>query len=367
MTDLLRFGARPVHLFIFRRQSLTLRFASTGPGRDFEAGGQVYLGAQIERDAIKQTAERAKDKLKIRMAHLLDPAAPELPITQALGAWWRPHIPSDPIHVTCLATEHGATEPPRVEWSGWAIQPAYTDTQLEITCDPNSPHGEAVNQGAKWQRACFKTVYSTGPRGCNLPADGYRVPATLTGVAGEDLTAAEFADPLRTFVGGHVEWPDPLDPEVTLRRAIVAHSGTTITVADDAGDLAADDEVVAFTKGFWVHGEVAEDGVAGLTLTVPEFIGTEFTLLGGTLYWTRSDGLREERPIMAHDNATGAVTLLWGGAELADGLPVSALPNCPGTWAACAARRPDPELHYGGAIYKPVRDPIIQGVSMSWG
>ncbi|HIY72248.1 MAG TPA: DUF2163 domain-containing protein, partial [Candidatus Luteimonas excrementigallinarum] len=168
MPDLLRFGARPLHLFIFRRQHVTVRFASTGPGRDFVSGGHTYLGAQIERDAIKQTAERAKDRLKIRMAHLLDPAAPEYPITQALGGWWRPYIPSDPIHVTCLATEHGAVTPPRVEWSGWAIQPAYTDTELELTCDPNSPHGDAVNQGAKWQRACFKTVYSTGPRGCNL-------------------------------------------------------------------------------------------------------------------------------------------------------------------------------------------------------
>lgn len=289
MPDLLRFGARPLHLFIFRRQHVTVRFASTGPGRDFVSGGHTYLGAQIERDAIKQTAERAKDRLKIRMAHLLDPAAPEYPVTQALGSWWRPYIPSDPIHVTCLATEHGATAPPRVEWSGWAIQPAYTDTELELTCDPNSPHGDAVNQGAKWQRACFKTVYSTGPRGCNLDPDDFEV---LGAVDGEP---------------------------------------------------------------------------AGLTVTVPEFAGTAFSLLGGTFYWVRADGIREERPIMAHNNDTGAVTLLWGGADLADGLAVSALPNCPGTWAACAARRPDPELHYGGAIYKPVKDPILDGVSMSWG
>src|SRR5690606_62654 len=112
------------------------------------------------------------------------------------------------------------TAPPRVEWSGWAIQPAYTDTQLELTCDPNSPHGDAVNQGAKWQRACFKTGYSPGERGCNLPADGYRVPGTLTAVAGVELPADEFASPRRTFVGGYVEWPDPLDPAVTQRRAI---------------------------------------------------------------------------------------------------------------------------------------------------
>lgn len=364
-SDLRNWMDDTVHLFIFRRQGITLRYASST--RDVTVGDHTYLAAQIERDAIRQTPERAKDTLKIRMAYLLSPSADEYPVTQALGDWWRPYIPSDSITVMCLSYRPDGIEPPSVEWMGLAVQPAYTDTQLELSCDPNPPHGDAANQGPKWQRACFKTVYSTGIRGCNLPPDGYPVPATLTAVAGVDLTAAEFADPLRTFVGGHVEWPDAVDPEVTHRRAIVAHSGTTITVADDAGDLAPDDTVTAYTRGFWVYGEIAEGGVDGLTLTVPEFIGTEYSLNGGTLYWDRGDGIREERPIMAHNNATGAVGILWSGAGLADGLPVAALPNCPGTWAACAARRPDPQLHYGGAIYKPVRDPITEGVSMSWG
>jgi hypothetical protein len=70
---------------------------------------------------------------------------------------------------------------------------------------------------------------------------------------------------------------------------------------------------------------------------------------------------------MAHDNATGAIQILWGGEDLAVALAAIAVPNCPGTWAACAARRPDPENHYGGSVYKPVRDPIVDGVSMSWG
>lgn len=356
-----------LHLFIFRRQGVTLRYASAD--RDIVIGEHTYKAAQIERDAIRQTAERAKDKLKIRVAYLLTPVEPDegWPSTQELGDWWRPYIPSDSITVVCLSHKPGGIEPPSVEWMGWAVSPAFGDVQLELGCDPNPPHGGAANQGGKCQVACFKAVYSTGDRGCNLPADGYPVPATLTAVVGEDLTAAEFADPLRTFVGGYVEWVDALDPETTHRRAIVAHSGTTITVADDAGDLAPDAEVIATTAGFWVHGEIAEDGIDSLTLTVPEFIDTEFGLAGGTLYWMRSNGIREERPIMAHNNATGAVTILWAGEGLEVGATVSVLPNCPGTWAACTARRPDPQLHYGGAIYKPARDPISQGVSMSWG
>ncbi|MDH7453589.1 DUF2163 domain-containing protein [Luteimonas composti] len=352
----------PVHLFIIRRQHITHRLASGT--RDVVVGEHTYYAAQIERDAIRQTAERAKDRLKIRMAYLTDPAADEYPITQAIGDWWRPHIPNDPITVVCLATEYGAIDPPRVEWTGWAVGPSYTDTQLELTCDPNPPHGNNQNQGPKWQRACWKTVYSTGIRGCNLPEHGYASTVTLSGASGTTLTAAAFAGPhKRTLVGGRITWLD--EDEALHERAITAHAGTTVTIAGAIDDMPADAEVTLYTRGFWVHGEV--DAIDGLVLTVPDFIGTEFSLLGGTLYWVRPDGLREERPVMGHNQATGAVTLLWGGDGLEEGLAVSALPNCPNTWAACAARRPDPELHFGGAIYKPVQDPITQGVSMSWG
>lgn len=277
-----------IHLFIFRRQGVTLRYAAAD--RDVVVGDHTYTAAAIERDAIRRTAEKAKDKLKIRVAYLLTPDEPDAgwPATQALGDWWRPHIPSDEISVICMSMKPGSEDPPKIEWMGWAVQPAYGDAQLEIACDPNPPHGDASNQGAKWQRACFKTVYSKGIRGCNLNEEDFEIAGILT-------------------------------------------------------------------------------EVDGLTLTAEEFIGTPFSLQGGTLTWTRTDGIEEERPIMAHNNTTGAIQILWGGRDLGEDLGVLAVPNCPGTWAACAARRPDPELHYGGAIYKPVRDPIREGVSMSWG
>ncbi|MGH8075621.1 MAG: hypothetical protein ACREO4_16345 [Lysobacter sp.] len=284
--DLATYMGEPVHLFIWRRQGVTLRYASGM--RDVTIDGHTYVAAQIDRDAIRQTTEKAKDRLKIRIAYLLDPAAPEYPITQELGNWWRPHIPSDDVSVVCLSHQYGSLDPPSVEWMGTVASPVYGDAQLEITCDPNTGRSDAANQGPKAQRACFKTVYSTGPRGCNLDEDDFKIPGTLT-------------------------------------------------------------------------------AVDGLTLTAPELIGTEFTLQGGTLYWTRGDGIVEERPIMAHDNSTGVVHILWGGQDLAEDLDIVAVPNCPGTWAACAARRPDPENWYGGSVYKPVRDPILDGVSMSWG
>lgn len=275
-----RWLGQPVQLFIFRRQGLTWRFASGD--RNVVVGEHTYLGAKISRDEIRQTAERAKDKLKITIAYLCDPAAEEVPVTQPLGDVWRPFIPSDPVTVICLATHYGDTEPPIVEWMGEVTGPAYTDTECELTCEP-STGGAARNQGAKWQRGCWKTVFSTGPRGCNL------------------------------------------DPETVK-----------------------------------VEGALSE--MIALTLTSSAFAASPFNLRGGTFYWTRDDGVVEERPIMAHSGST--IQVLWGGIDLDVDRDFVALPGCPGNWGACDAFGNTD--NYGGAIYKAVKNPH-DGVSMSWG
>ncbi len=272
---------KPIHLFLFTLQSKVWRFASCD--RDYVVGANTYLAAPISRSAIEQTAESAKDELTIRMPYLRNPFAAEFPPTQSLGDVWFPYAPSDKVYVTCLATHFGDTDPPRVEWMGEVSQPKFTDAELTLGCEPTSGAGNIRNQGAKWQRACWKTVYSTGIRGCNLDPEPLKIEAVLTGVNGLTAAAAEFA----------------------------------------AAPLA---------------------------------------LAGGTATWLRDDGLIERRSIMRH--AGSDITLLYGAADLAEDLAVTVLPGCPRTWAACEAR--GNTLNYGGAIYKPVKNPL-DGVSMSWG
>lgn len=272
---------KPIHLFIFTLQTKVWRFATCD--RDYPVGANTYLAAPISRSAIEQTAEAAKDELTIRMAYLRDPNAEELPPTQDLGNVWFPYVPSDKVYVTCLATHFGDTDPPRVEWMGEVSQPKFSDIELTLVCEPTSGAGNVRNQGAKWQKGCWKTVYSTGIRGCNLDPDDFKVEATLAAVAGLTATAAAF-------------------------------------------------------------------GTAPLNLA------------GGTATWLREDGLIERRSIMRHVGTS--ITLLYGAADLAAGLAVIVLPGCPRSWAACDAR--GNTLNYGGAIYKPVKNPM-DGVSMSWG
>ena len=274
-----RFLGRPVRLFVFQRQAVIWRYCNAD--RDLVIDGDTYLGARIGRSEIQQTAERAKDSLKITLAYLRDPGAPEYPSTQALGDNWHPYIPSDTISVTCLAAHIGDAGPPAVEWSGIVVQPAFGDSELELTCEPGPAIARARNIGAKWQRGCWKSVYSTGLRGCNLDPGAFAVSGALTAVAGLVVSAAEFASA-------------PLD------------------------------------------------------------------LAGGWVEWTRTDGIVERRGIRTH--AGTDVTLIYGAADLAPGLEVTARPGCQQTWAACDAR--GNTIHFGGAIYKRGKNPMQ--VPMSW-
>lgn len=236
-----RFLGKPIRLFRFDRQSVSWRYCTAE--QNLTIGGFTYLAGQIDRDEIRQTAERAKDKLKIKLAYLRDPAAPELPVTQALGNNWNPYIPSDTIRVTCMATHLGDTDPPNVEWMGIVAQPEFTDTELTLTCVPGLAIARAVNQGPKWQRGCWKTVYSNGLRGCNLDPATFAVSATLSAASGLTLTAAAFASAPLSLAGGWIEWTR-VDGLVE-RRSILAHSGSTITLIYGGPDLAPGTAVVA--------------------------------------------------------------------------------------------------------------------------
>lgn len=103
--------------------------------------------------------------------------------------------------------------------------------------------------------------------------------------------------------------------------------------------------------------------VAGVVLTAAAFGTSPLSLLGGWMQWTRDDGLVERRTITAHSGTS--ITVQFGAPDFTIGLDVSAWPNCELTWAACGERHPDPENHYGGALFRPIKNP--SGESMSFG
>lgn len=405
--ELGRFTGRPVHLFVFRRQGLTWRYWQGDEDREF--GGHLYQAAQIQRSEIKQTAERAKDNIKITFAYLRAPDALEYPSTQDLGDNWFPYVPTDTVSVICMATHIGDTDPPTIEWMGQVTQPKFSDTELELTCEPSSGSDRARNQGAKWQRGCWKTVYSTGPRGCNLSMEPGTVEATVTKleqISGDTPPQAHVLVPglmsyLTVLAGKSVSWVDGGDTAhsslvvsayfayewtrtVTLFNEVLTSTGFSWGDGSDKVDESNAFSSVRYTKLAALVLADATGLTVGSTVSVPfagmgttatiteadgqelsaaEFADAPFALAGGFLTYTLASGLVVRRPIASH--GLGSVTLLLGpggpNPEVDDEVTVA--PDCPRTWAACSAR--GNVVNYGGAIYKPGKNPKED--SMSWG
>jgi len=407
-------GRKPVHLFVFTRQSKVWRYCSGS--RDLVIDGFTYVASQIERGEIKQTVERAKDSLSITFSYLLDPAAPEYPATQILGDNWYPFVPTDPVTVTCLSYDALRSDAPLVEWIGEVIQPKFGDAELELTCEPDNGYKRSRNQGPRWQRACWKTVYSTGPRGCNLnkgagivtavvtkiestlgdvpprahilaPAFASLLPSlkgraaaweTLAGQSSSEIVDAYFAYDERIVLnmpGSQVDkttfyWDDAAGKVDHTRLA--GPFGTFVAyfyykryaalVIENAADLEVGSVIAVETPKLGAAGVVSI--VDALSVTAVAFAESAFSLSGGYLTFVDGDGLLVRCEIASHELGSETLVLQPGGRVPSVGDEVTALPTCARTWDACSARMNT--AHYGGSIYKPVKSPL-DGVSMSWG
>lgn len=236
--ELSRWGGKPVHLFIFQRQSLLWRFANAE--QDLILGGQTFIGATMARSNLRDSTESLKNNVTIRFPYTLDPSSPSPPTTQALGDNWRPYPPSDRVFVSCLSAHRGDSQA-IIEWTGRVIAPEFTDTECTLTCEPTRSTGRRAGQQQRWQRACWKTLYQ-----CGVLKDDHAVPATVTAVSGLRLTAPEFAalSSDMSLMGGLVEWVR--EDGLTDYRTITRHVGQTIDLDYGASDLATGLDVIVY-------------------------------------------------------------------------------------------------------------------------
>lgn len=416
-------SGKPAQFFLFGRQGLSWRF--TNAARDITVGGKTYIACAISRTEIKETIEKAQDNVTITLPCSLDPNCAEPPPTQAFCNNWQPTVPTDPVSVICMAMHlDDPDQEMAVQWIGVVQQPKFDDNAgtLALTCVPPGQIAAAMYQGAKWQVACWKSVYSTGLRGCNLVAGGIDVPDVVTAISGSTVTAAKWEHPPRSFVGGNASWSVP----TAYNSTVSALSGSVATLSDASGivvgtvidwtggsgnvtGIAGNDVTLSSVAGLAVSSAVNWTGapntphtanitaasgstltfdnvvdiavgmtvtattvalqtattlmaVDGLVLTSPDFEGLPLSLAGGDLAWVRGNGLLERRSIVAHAGST--ITLAWGDPDIVAGLAVVVRPGCNHTWADCKAR--GNTINYGGSSYKPINNPY-NGQSMSWG
>lgn len=340
-----RWGGQPIQLFIFQRQGTLWRFANSA--RDELLGGETFLGnSNITRGALRDSTEALKNNLEIVIPYLVDPTSAEFPNTQELGNLWRPYPPSDRVYVTCL-TKHRGDDVAVIEWTGRVVSPKFTGTTLELTCEPTRSNGRRTGVQKRFQRDCWKTLYSQGLGMCNLDPERVPVPATLEAVAGMTVSAEGFAAAPRTLAGGTLTWS--VD-DVEFEAGIVDHDGEMLTLDDVAG-LAVDMEVTGLTLPLWIAGTI--DELDGLQVTIPELAGIP-GMVGGFITWGAPGGITERRTIRSRTMNT--LTLDYGATSLAEGLAVQVYDGCAHDWSACEDK--ENTVNYGGVPYKPVKNPM---------
>ncbi|WFC43261.1 phage BR0599 family protein [Pseudoxanthomonas sp. SE1] len=343
-----RWTGKPFHLFIFQRQGLIWRFGNLE--RDEVIGGETFQAVPISRTALRDSSESPRNNVTITMPYLLDPEADEYPVTQDFGSTWRPFPPSDRIFVSCLAMHRG-DDAPIVEWTGRVVSPKFNGTTLELLCEPTRSSGRRTGMQKRGQRACWKALGSMGLGMCNLHMGPMRITATLTAVAGDTVTAPEFADPERPIV--QLEWTDEEDELHVI--PVLSQAGTVLTL-DGTADMPVDTEVVVTTLPRWGY-PATLTAASGTTLTADAFgadVPEGFSLRGGWFEWTNEDGLLERRSIKAW--SADSITVLYGSLDFVDGLQGTAYVGCAHNWAACELF--GNEENYGGAPYKPVKNPM---------
>jgi hypothetical protein len=228
--EIARFLGQPVQLFRFTRQSK--KWCYTSADRIIPFGGNDYTPLSIEREAIKESYERQKRMIKLTL-----PAAAEVCDN------WRPMPPGDVVGIVIMAMHRGDADV-AVEWIGRVIQPKFTDSVCELTCDPSSGSARTNGLQLRWQRSCPYALYSQGHGLCNLKPVDFAAPAQLEAVSGLTLTASAWSGlPDGRLAGGYVEWSED---GLVMRRSITLHAGAVIHIDYHAPNLAAGKAVTAY-------------------------------------------------------------------------------------------------------------------------
>lgn len=357
LPEISRFLSRRVALYEFSRGGVSLRYTSAA--QEITVGGQVFLPARgITHGAIRESGGSvSKNQVTITAPYLLDATAPEFPVTQELGNWWRPFPPSQRVLVRIMSMHLGDPDAEVVtQWLGRVVGPSYSKSTVKLTCDPSYRSGRMSGSIPRMQRGCGVALYSQGLGMCNLNPQPLPVQGTVTAIDGDDVTLQFAQPPARPLdVRWPVEWTDADDEPRTAQMVSIA--GNVLTL-DDTAHLAVGDVLTVYTEPLWTSATLT--GVDGLALTAPEFAASAKPLAGGLIEWTRPGGLVETRSIMAHQDDT--VRVQYGAPDLQPGLEVRAYFGCAHNLDAC--RSHGNEVNYPGWVHLPSEDPMAR--SQAW-
>lgn len=223
--DSVQSGA-PIELYQFAAGAEHWRYTSGDQVITFQS--QDYLPLPIHRSEIDQGQDVARSSLKVTM-----PGDALLPLAYRAGP------PEQVVSLTLFRHHSGDTEW-IVAFKGRLTGLSWRGSEAELTAEPIWTSVRRPGLRRMYQHACPHVVYGQGDYLCNANPAAFQVPAVLTAVASDVISAAEFgAKADGWFTGGEVVWNG-------ARRLIMAHVGNDMTVSRPFSGLAAGDQVVAY-------------------------------------------------------------------------------------------------------------------------
>lgn len=237
-------GGAPIKLFRFTRGAKSWLYSSTEgkAARDVVFMGDTYTAAAISHDRITVGGDTQQQSITIT-----------LPKTLAVTENWRPYPPGEAISVT-VWTWHWQEGDFLVDWIGNLYAPVYDNTTLRLKSDSTAALSKTAGRQKVAQRGCDNTLFSTGRGRCNVSQAAHALSAVVSAWNSTTLilTATAFGSaPSGRLAGGWIEWTRA--DGIVEARDITAHSGSTVTIAYGALDLAAGMAVTAYPgcNGSW--------------------------------------------------------------------------------------------------------------------
>lgn len=222
-------AGNPRRLYEFVRGARRWRY--TGGDRDFALDTQIYGAVAIQDDGIRQSGHTAGDMLTITA-----------PGDFEIARLYRGLPPSSEVAVVVRDVHEGDGDA-RVVWMGRVAGVNRSSLEsTEVRCQSLDAALGQPGLRLAWTRGCPYTLYD---RNCRVNPESYRVPASLTTLAGNVVTAGIFSQyPDGWFAGGFLSWD--LGEAGLERRGIRTHVGERLVLLGAGDGLRVGQAVIAY-------------------------------------------------------------------------------------------------------------------------
>lgn len=222
VTDKSTQDAYPALLFDFAQGAEVWRFCNLTT--DVSYLTNTYVASSVDIGSLDQSASIDKSTLQIK-----------LPRDNSLAIAILNDVGDEPISVTVFRG-HVDDGNYVTYWKGRVSSQSTARDEVSLECEPIFTSMKRPGLRARYQKTCRHALYQ---RGCTLTDSDFADVASTTAVSGRTVTLASNpnADP-NYYQGGMIEYN-------SVKRYVINHSGTTITLMRSFDDL----EIEVTTNG----------------------------------------------------------------------------------------------------------------------